>query len=63
MKQFFYFSLLTCTTFSSAIQAVDLSGNVSLQSRTFLNDPLDSNQYKQYSSFALEPELYQAWDD
>ena len=63
MKHFFYFSLLACTAFIPAVQAVDLSGNVSLQSRTFLNDPLDSNQHNQYTSFALEPELYHEWDD
>ncbi len=63
MKQFFGSTLLLLTLTSSTVYAVELSGNISLQSRAFFNDPLDSNQHNQYSSFALEPELYQAWDD
>ncbi len=55
--------ILLLALFSSAVYAAELSGNISLQSRTFFNDPLDSNQHNQYSSFALEPELYQAWDN
>ena len=55
--------ILLLTLFSSTVCAVQLSGNVSLQSRLFVNDPLDTNQHNQYSSFALEPELYQQWND
>ena len=55
--------ILLLTLFSSTAYAVELSGNVSLQSRLFVNDPLDTNQHNQYSSFALEPELYQQWND
>jgi hypothetical protein len=62
MKLFLYKTLLLAL-FSTAVCAAELSGNISLQSRAFFNDPLDSNQHNQYSSFALEPELYQAWDD
>ena len=47
---------------SATVNAVELSGNISLQHRHFLNDALDSRQHDQYSSVALEPELYQEWD-
>lgn len=57
MKSIFAAALLALA--SSTASAVELSGNLSLQSRTFLNEPLDPNQHNQYSSFALEPELYQ----
>lgn len=62
MKLFFSKTLLL-VLFSSAVCAAELSGNISLQLRAFFNDPLDSNQHNQYSSFALEPEFYQAWND
>lgn len=66
MKLFFYKILLLLILFSSTASsttsAAELSGNLSLQSRTFFNDPLNINQHDQYSSFAIEPELYQEWD-
>ena len=63
MKQLFYFTLLTFATFSSTAQAVMLSGNISLQARHFFNTPLDQNQHQHYNSFAIEPEIYQDWDN
>ncbi len=40
-----------------------LSGNISLQARHFFNTPLDQNQHQHYNSFAIEPEIYQDWDN
>ena len=62
MKPLFYPVLFLVTLYSSTVNAVELSGKLSLQSSTFLNDPLDSNQHNQNNSFAAEPELYQDWD-
>ncbi|MDH3342908.1 MAG: hypothetical protein OEM07_04210 [Gammaproteobacteria bacterium] len=63
MKQVIYPSLILLTLFSSTVNAVELSGNISLQSQAFFNDPLDPNQHNQYSSFAVQPELYQKSDN
>jgi len=45
------------------VHALELSGNISLQQRSFFSDPLDARQHNNYTSFAIEPELYQSWDD
>ena len=45
------------------IHAAELSGNISVQHRLFFDNPLDSLQHQNYSSFAAEPELYQKWDN
>ncbi|MCK4704029.1 MAG: hypothetical protein KAT90_00995 [Gammaproteobacteria bacterium] len=63
MKQFFFFSFLFLSLVSSTVYAVELSGNISLQARHFFDEPLDQNQHKHYNSFAIEPEMYQAWDN
>jgi hypothetical protein len=51
--------LLTC---SSASQAFELSGNIAIQDRVFLDDPLEPGQHNNYASFSVEPELYHSWD-
>ena len=63
MKQIYCFVFLAPVMFSSTVHAAELSGNISLQSRGFFSDPLDSNQHSHYNSFALEPEMYHVWDD
>ena len=63
MKQFCCFSFLLLSLLSSTAHAVKLSGNISIQSRLFQHDALDTNQHNHYNSFALEPEIYQAWDN
>ncbi|HED36618.1 MAG TPA: hypothetical protein ENJ08_20665 [Gammaproteobacteria bacterium] len=48
---------------NSAQSQAEWSGNVSLQNRYFLNDPLPQNpqQYNSYISVSAEPEYYTAW--
>ena len=48
---------------SASIHALELSGNISLQQRSFFNDPLDSRQHNHYASFSTEPEIYHSWDN
>lgn len=63
MRNFFCGTLAMLALCSSTTHAVELSGNVSLQSRAFFSEPIDNAQHNQYSSFALEPEIYQDWDN
>lgn len=63
MKSLLCSALLLLAAHSSTPAAVEFSGNVSLQSRVFFNEPLDSRQHNHYPSFALEPEIYQQLDD
>ena len=64
MKHFFYLALLSAATVGSTAHAVELSGNISIESRVFVNEALDIiNQHDNYNSFAIEPELYQQWDN
>lgn len=51
----------TCISLNSF--ALELSGNVSVQQRSFFNEPLDPRQHNNYSSIAFEPELYHSWDE
>ena len=62
MKQFFCFNFLLLILLSSTVHAFELSGNISLQARHFFDEPLDQNQHQHYNSFAIEPEIYHAWD-
>ena len=44
--------------------AGELSGNIAIQNRYFLNDPaVPANQHNSYFSLAIEPEYYQDWDN
>ncbi|MCW8830596.1 MAG: hypothetical protein OQK32_03645 [Gammaproteobacteria bacterium] len=63
MKQFYCFSFLLLSLLSATAHAVKLSGNISIQSRLFQHDALETNQHNHYNSFALEPEIYHAWDN
>jgi hypothetical protein len=63
MKLQLHFVFLALLLSSTALGAVELSGNISLQSRLFFNDPIDLDQHNHYPGFALEPEIYQQWDD
>jgi hypothetical protein len=47
---------------SSTTHALELSGNISVQQRSFFSDPLDTRQHNHYASFSVEPELYHSWD-
>ena len=63
MLRLLSFWLLPLVAFSSTLHAADFSGNISVQSRLFQHDALDTNQHNHYNSVAIEPELYQKWDD
>ena len=63
MKPQLHFVFLSLLLSSPVLGAVELSGNVSAQSRLFFSDPIDPDQHNHYSGFALEPEIYQQWDD
>ncbi|MDH5712154.1 MAG: hypothetical protein OEZ15_10910, partial [Gammaproteobacteria bacterium] len=63
MRTFLSLTILCSTILSATSNAAELSGNISVQGRLFTNDPLDTAQHNQYSSIALEPELYQPWND
>ncbi|MCW9013945.1 MAG: hypothetical protein OQL06_09195 [Gammaproteobacteria bacterium] len=46
-------------------QAAEWSGNIALQNRYFLHDPLVQNteQHSNHVSLSAEPEFYHSWDD
>lgn len=48
---------------SGSTTAVELSGYVSVQGRSFVNDPLDPLQHNNTASIATEPEWYFSSDD
>ncbi len=58
-------ALLTLLLFSSTIQATEWSGNIAVQSRYFMQDPLPQNtgQHNNYLSASAEPEFYHSWAD
>lgn len=55
--------LFTFLLAASSAHAVEFSGNIALQQRSFINDALDSRQHDNYASIASEVELYHDWDD
>ena len=63
MRIFLSLTILCSAVLSATTNAAEISGNISVQSRLFTSDPLDTAQHNQYSSIALEPEIYQPWDD
>jgi len=61
-------SVLTLTglcLWATSANALEFSGNAQLEERYFFHDPLavNSEQHNNYTSVALEPELYHSWDN
>ncbi len=61
MKLFFTFSLILFV--AANVKAVEIRGNLELQGRYFLQDPLFSSQKNSDLSFALTPEFYWSWNE
>jgi hypothetical protein len=61
IKPLFFGAVLLVT--SSTTYALEFSGYIAAQGRAFFDDPLDSRQHNNYTSFSAEPELYHSWDD
>ncbi|MDH5485425.1 MAG: hypothetical protein OEY43_09355 [Gammaproteobacteria bacterium] len=63
MKKHLLTLVLICC--SNNLYSMEWSGNLSVQSRLFFDEPLavNSQQHDQYLSVAARPELYHSWDD
>jgi len=54
--------LFCCLALSVPVKALELNGDVSVEGRLFLYDPLYPEQERNNVSAALEPEFYHEWD-
>lgn len=65
MKNFLMCLAFICSTamYSTLSWANEWSGNITLDSRFFNQDGISSEQYKQYSSLAFQPEWFHEWDE
>ena len=63
MKNFSFTFGVILSAASAATGAVEFSGNIAVQDRFFFDDPLDTRQHNNYTSFSAEPELYHSWND
>ena len=65
LKVFYFFRIVLTLGLISINQvlAVDISGNVGVESLGFFHNPLDGEQHNHYLSAVIEPDVYLEWDD
>ncbi len=67
MKKLFLLSAMSCLTASIsqsiAANEFEVRGNIEVQNRYFLEDPLFNSQENNYLSLAAAPEFFWSWND